>query len=75
MREMREDGPEGGALRHPTAPLPASVRDFLLLMLWTARTGILTALATHYNLKTGDCFPAHGRLAVEAGYRVKKQNS
>src|SRR5262245_29075286 len=27
----------------------------------------LTALASHYNLKTGDCFPAIGRLAIEAG--------
>jgi hypothetical protein len=28
---------------------------------------ILTALASHYNLKTGDCFPALGRLAIEVG--------
>jgi hypothetical protein len=28
---------------------------------------VLTTLATHYNLKTGDCFPAMGRVAIEAG--------
>jgi hypothetical protein len=28
---------------------------------------ILTQIALHYNLKTGDCFPSRGRLAVEAG--------
>jgi len=28
---------------------------------------IITALAKHYNLTTGECFPSHGRVAVEAG--------
>jgi|EndMetStandDraft_2_1072991.scaffolds.fasta_scaffold43884_1 hypothetical protein len=28
---------------------------------------ILTRLALHYNLKTGDCFPSHGRIAAETG--------
>jgi hypothetical protein len=28
---------------------------------------IITALAKHYNLRTGECFPAHGRVAVEVG--------
>jgi hypothetical protein len=28
---------------------------------------ILIAIALHYNLKTGACFPMHGRVAVEAG--------
>jgi hypothetical protein len=28
---------------------------------------VLTALAGHYNLKTGDCFPALRRVAIEAG--------
>jgi hypothetical protein len=28
---------------------------------------VLTALALHYNLKTGACFPAIGRVALEAG--------
>jgi hypothetical protein len=32
----------------------------------TDRT-ILTRLALHYNLKTGDCFPSLGRLAIETG--------
>jgi hypothetical protein len=27
----------------------------------------LTMIALRYNLKTGECFPAHGRIAVEAG--------
>jgi hypothetical protein len=26
---------------------------------------VLTRLALHYNVKTGDCFPAHGRVAAE----------
>jgi hypothetical protein len=26
---------------------------------------VLTRLALHYNLNSGDCFPAHGRLAAE----------
>jgi hypothetical protein len=28
---------------------------------------ILIAIALHYNLNTGECFPMHGRVAVEAG--------
>jgi hypothetical protein len=28
---------------------------------------VLTTVATHYNLKTGECSPALGRLAIEAG--------
>src|SRR5262249_3973741 len=28
---------------------------------------ILIQIAFHYNLKTGDCFPSHGRVAVFAG--------
>jgi hypothetical protein len=42
------------------------------MMMDTRFTGtersILTAIAMHYNLKTGDCFPAHGRVAIEAGF-------
>ena len=29
---------------------------------------VLVAIALHYNLKNGDCFPAHGRIAIEAGF-------
>src|SRR5262245_31529701 len=31
---------------------------------------VLTALANHYNLKTGDCFPTVQRLAMELGYEA-----
>src|SRR4051794_11048094 len=36
---------------------------------------ILTAIAQHYNLKTGDCFPAVGRLAIEVGLGEGKTGS
>ena len=36
---------------------------------------ILTALAQHYNLKTGACFPAVGKLAIKVGLGEGKTGS
>jgi hypothetical protein len=62
-------------LHYPPAKAPRKTQqwdNWLRAMMMDRRLNsrdrvVLTALASHYNLKNGDCFPAVGRLAIEAG--------
>ena len=62
-------------LHYPPIKAPRTTQqwdNWLMSMMLDTRLSskdrvVLTALASHYNLKTGDCFPALWRLAIEAG--------
>jgi hypothetical protein len=64
--------------RQPIYQLPKGEKvgawdNWLKAMMMDVRLGdsdraILTAIAQHYNLDTGDCFPSQGRVAIEVGY-------
>jgi hypothetical protein len=62
-------------LRYPPARAPRGTEQWdrwvtsmmLDTRLSSADRVVLTRLALHYNLETGDCFPAVKRIAIEAG--------
>ena len=62
-------------LRYPPARAPRGTEQWdrwvtsmmLDTRLSSADRVVLTRLALHYNLETGDCFPAVKRVAIEAG--------
>jgi hypothetical protein len=74
-RKWREPGdPTKFRLHYPKLPIRKTedwdnwMRSMMMDTRFTSSDrAILTAIAMHYNLTTGDCFPAQGRVAIEAG--------